>query len=746
MFQIKLRTIIAVTIASLSLFVTTAFAQQNTREIFERARMLDESNQNLSEAIKLYGQVVSQSNEQRALAARARFRIGVLYERLGRKADAQRAFQTVVKQYGDQSDVAGRARAKLPASAKTKASPKSRTASESSAPTVRQVWAGPDVETEGAPSPDGRYLSFMDKKSKNLAIRDLTTGDSRLMTNDAGPNGHCPACAYESIWSPDGKQIVYGWLTQENSDKYKDEALELRIIGIDGSGKRVLYRPDGPIYAWPFDWSSDGKYILAGLQNGPGPVTPLQIAMISVADGAVRIVKTLNNWNYRLSKKIFFSPDGRYIVYSAPVKEGSPARDIFLLSTDGTREVPLIQSPADDYALGWLPSGSGIVFTSDRTGSKDLWALSVVDGKPQGAPQFVKRDVGSLQPLGLTRSGALFYAVSAGVEDTLSAKLDLENRKVLSDPTSLFPAGTGSNYSGRWSPDGRKLSYIAGAWQGPAFGSDSKLVPRAIVIRDIETGAEREIVPQLAEFEGADWSPDGRSLVVSGIAKDGGQGFYRIDAQTGETTALVLNGPGERISYKAFSPEGETVFYGSRSDAKFFIVGRNLQSNEKKILYGPTEDYLNNLVISPDGKWLAFRSQRLTGPVPHSGAIMVIPTSGGEPRELIRVKDEALLQGSRGPARRGQAWTANGQHLLFSMRADTTTGEYDLWRVRADGGTPEKLGLRMTDLAVLMIHPDGQQIMFVAGTRGRQEIWTMENFLPRQQAREQSRTTLSRRR
>jgi tetratricopeptide (TPR) repeat protein len=220
MFRINLRTIIAVTIAIISLFVTTAFPQQNTRQIFERARMLDESNQNLVEAIKLYSQVVSQSNEQRALAARAQYRMGVLYERLGRKADAQRAFQTVVKQYGDQSDVAGRARSKLPASvakATVTAKPRSVT-NESTTMTNRQLWTGAEVETEGAPSPDGRYLSYMKRKNGNLAVRDLITGESRLVTNDA--TGGCPACAYESIWSPDGKQIVYGWLTQENDDKY----------------------------------------------------------------------------------------------------------------------------------------------------------------------------------------------------------------------------------------------------------------------------------------------------------------------------------------------------------------------------------------------------------------------------------------------------------------------------------------------------------------------------------------------
>src|SRR5438309_1899640 len=173
MFLSLLRTVISITIATL-LFVGSTFAQQNTREIFERARMLDESNQNLSEAIKLYGQVVGQSNEQRALAARAQFRIGILYERLGRKAEARRAFQTVVNQYADQTELMQRARAKIPASAAKNGKAQARSIAANSAlagaPQVRQVWAGLGADVEGKVSSDGRYLSFVDWSTGDLAV------------------------------------------------------------------------------------------------------------------------------------------------------------------------------------------------------------------------------------------------------------------------------------------------------------------------------------------------------------------------------------------------------------------------------------------------------------------------------------------------------------------------------------------------------------------------------------------------
>lgn len=112
MRRVSTRIIVSIA-AAILLPALGAFAQQGAREAYERARLLDESNQNLTEAIRLYNQVITQAKDQRALAARSQYRIGLLYNRLGRKAEAQRAFRTLVSQYPDQTDVARRAQALL---------------------------------------------------------------------------------------------------------------------------------------------------------------------------------------------------------------------------------------------------------------------------------------------------------------------------------------------------------------------------------------------------------------------------------------------------------------------------------------------------------------------------------------------------------------------------------------------------------------------------------------------------------
>jgi Tol biopolymer transport system component len=757
MSRTKLRTIIALAIISLSLFAITVFAQQNTREIFERARMLDESNQNLSEAIKLYGQVVSQSNEQRALAARAQYRIGVLYERMGRKAEAQRAFQTVVRQYGDQPE-AGRARAKIPASAKVNVATKNKTvATESSAPTVRQIWAGADVDTEGAPSPDGRYLSFEEKRKGNLAIRDLVSGESHSLTNDG--TGHCPACAYESIWSPDGKQIVYGWLTKENDEKYKAEALELRIINVDGSGKRVLYRPDGPIYAWPFDWSPDGKHVLVGLQQDSSDSRngqKLQLALMSVADGTIKPIKNFPNWDWRLSGKIFFSPDGNYIVYSAPQRQDAPQRDVYILAVDGGEETPLIEHDADDYSIGWTHDGRGVLFISDRLTTFDVWFVPVKHGKAEGPPELVKRSFGNVTPMGITKTGALFYSPPSTAEtnmrDVYVANLDASTHGLVSPPVIVTSRYPGSNYTTAWSSDGRLLAMRSHTKPLAGNANDNGTIVVSIVSPDSKE--TRTIRPKLDRMIGSFyWARDGRSLFVAGAKEswepltagrvEDRQGIYRIDPQTGDATPVIQAPSGTWLQYPVPGIDGKSLFYIAvqRSDATAEIRIRNLESGEDRALFktkplkNPNQlPYaVSSLNVSPDGQRIVFTYENND----FRTALMSMPASGGEARELIADNATSVLQKIR-----GVAWTPDGKYILFTRSTPNgrrPNAPNDLWRIPAGGGDPVKLSLTFPEFSNLSMNPDGQRLAFVGAKPATREVWVMENFLPKESVAKENR-------
>ena len=75
--------------------------------------------------------------------------------------------------------------------------------------TTRQVWTGPEVDTYGSVSPDGRLISFTDWDTGDLALHDVTTGQNRRLTNKKDWDAY----AIGSAISRDGRHIAYGWGT-----------------------------------------------------------------------------------------------------------------------------------------------------------------------------------------------------------------------------------------------------------------------------------------------------------------------------------------------------------------------------------------------------------------------------------------------------------------------------------------------------------------------------------------------------
>jgi hypothetical protein len=110
---------------------------------------------------------------------------------------------------------------------------------------------------------------------------------------------------------------------------------------------------------------------------------------------------------------MFFSPDGVYLAYDLPSSDAPSLRDIFVMSVDGSREIPAVVDPNQDLLLGWSPDGGQLLFASDRTGAIGLWTLPFRVGKPAGSARLVKPDIGSFETsMGLSASGALYLGIT----------------------------------------------------------------------------------------------------------------------------------------------------------------------------------------------------------------------------------------------------------------------------------------------------------------------------------------------
>lgn len=687
----------------------------SAKELYQQAAHEEDALGNLEAAIKLYQRAVAASSD-RALAARAQLRIGACYEKLG-KGEASKAYETVLRDYAEQTDLVAQARARL--AALGDANPGTRT----SGLTARQVWAGPDVDLMGSVSSDGRYLSFVDWENGDLAIRNLATGENRRLTNNRSWDSSTGFPLFSKI-SPDGKQIAYDWLNRDSG-----WTGEMRLIGVDGVGGRVLYKNPEVPYLWTGAWSPSGEHIVAGLTRGDGTN---QLALVSPADGSARVLKTAD---WRVPQNMAFSPDGRYILYDFPPREDTPERDIYMLAVDGSREIRLAEHPAHDTVLGWTPDGRHVLFASDRTGTNDAWIISLADGKPQGPPELVKKDLGRVFPLGFTRSGSYYYGVATGMVDVYTASLDLQTGKVLSPPARVAERFIGTNFSPDWSPDGRSLVYVSGRGR---FPNDAQ--SRILCIASLETSQRRDLPLKLTYIGRPHWLSDGRTVLIKAQGQKQQVGLYLVDTQTGGV-ALIFN---DKLLGQALSRDGKTVFYtrsapdpenASRQIGQ--LLARNLESSAEKELFRqisapPIGDgIVNELAVSPDGRSLAFTTLK-SG---ESKAVMVVPTEGGPARVVYRVPKN----GPAIPNFSGLAWTPDGRELLFVVgRGEQAIvgipGERDLWAIPANGGEPRRLGLSMPGLREVRVDATGKRIAFTAGGPGNPggpgEVWALDNLLP----------------
>ena len=551
--------------------------------------------------------------------------------------------------------------------------------------TARRVWAGSEIDATGSMSPDGRLFTFVDWTTGDLAVRDLVSGQNRHLTNKnwKGSWADAPEQALWSIFSPDGMQVAYAW--QPDRKNY-----DLRLVGIQvGATPRILHANPEVGLVQPMDWSADGKHILALFTRDKKSTN--QIVLVSVADGSVRVLKSLD---WRRPLKASLSLDGRYVAYDLQPTETVRRRDIFVLATDGSRETTLVQHAADDGFPVWTPEGDRILFVSDRTGNSSLWTITVSEGKPQGAPELLKADIGRLDgPVGMTRGRALYYGLTVGMSEVHTARVDPAVGTILDQPVPFSQHFVGSTNSLDWSPDGKNLAYLVRG--------------RVIVIHSIATGEERELHTDARLFRPI-WSPDGRSFLANGFDAKGRQGLLRIDAETGAATLLAQ--ARQYVTGQARSQDGKAVFYCDKGN----VVRFDLERGDSESIAPCPSGARANFAVSPDGQSVAiFRGGR---------SLDVFSVTGGEARELVRLQDGEEMTGYP-----GTAWTPDGRYVLFT-KTKAKSADMTLWSVPAQGGAPNKIDLTMPSLRDLRIHPDGTRIAFTAG-QDQMEVWVLENFL-----------------
>jgi tricorn protease len=154
----------------------------------------------------------------------------------------------------------------------------------------------------------------------------------------------------------------------------------------------------------------------------------------------------------------------------------------------------------------------------------------------------------------------------------------------------------------------------------------------------------------------------------------------------------------------AISPDRSEIAFVSSGDIWTVAAG----GGEARLLVShPANE--SRPIYAPDGRSLAFVSDRTGG-----GDIYIVDLANGLLRHLTF--DDGL--------ERLDAWSRDGRWIHFSSTSRDIAGMNDLFRVRADGGTPMQISAdRYTSEFFGTPSPDGHRVAFAARGNSAGQWW-----------------------
>ena len=660
----------------------------------------------LKSAIAQYRKI--STGPDRELAVKALLRMAECYHKLG-DPQAREIFAQIVRDYTDQADAAAAARARLAAM--------STPPPNVPAPAQRLVmdWSRSN-DMYAIPTRDGRTLLRYNGEQRAFELVDIAGGSVRQLFTDVPRSmvgkGHFHL-------STDGRKLAAVVVRAGNPQNR--EELELRIFDVGGRGEgRLLAR-------WAaadlsrfgvriFGWGPKDERIWVWIMMGDSTA---QIASVDL-NGNVQTLKTLT-WRDH-SQPPSLSPDGQLLAYHDAI-DRSARPDVYLLATDGSREQRL-EHPANDSKPMFLPDGSGIVFESDRRGSRDLWFVPISTGRIAGAARLVWRN---LSPFGqaerFAENGAFFYFFATNDWSTYTFTLDSDvGGARLGQSTRLPPALNEVNTVPAFSPDGKYLAHLRGSG-------------RRIVFRELATGREREIPfdHAVSAYGAIDWCPSGNVLFASGYGPGVGDIAYRISMNDASVQRLPVNR--QPLLCGGSGDEAIHVRIDGADRRPTGIVRRSIASGNETVLF---EGHVSNLVRSRDGSQIAFVVHDMS-----RARLVTMPASGGTISNDLMTTPYFGEGGRKTPLLMAIAWMPDGQRLLVVRHDDDVAGRKDqvqyplwVWEVPVKGGAARRIGelpLSKVDgyfagIGSLTVHPDGTQLAYYSHEGYVEQTWAIDNL------------------
>jgi Tol biopolymer transport system component len=375
--------------------------------------------------------------------------------------------------------------------------------------------------------------------------------------------------------------------------------------------------------------------------------------------------------------------------------------ELTVADADGSNPRKLLPGAEIDYNASFSDDGQWIVFTSDRSGSADIYRVRM-DGRDlkrlTDSPAF--DDQAALSPN--TRS--LAFVSSRGDGSTDIYILDLESGEIrnLTDTP-------GGDFRPSWSPDGQSIAFSSDRGTGfphqgfpdPA-GKWEHVQAASVYVVNVDGSGLRKLTKDPEVMAGSPtWSADGRTIVfyempvrdtVAAHFGGGRSDIVSIDVATGERI-VHASGPGLKVSPQFLAPD--RIAYSIKTRGTGTLTFTSGEASAPKDLANPS--------WSPDGTRVVYHSGQMETMHHYSN------TPGRQLHGVVTEPGFELAHASGWPA-----VSPDGQTLVVSERTPSSDRmALVMWDV--DGTNPRRVYQDDVTVMGLEWSPDGRWLTFGAG-------------------------------
>ncbi len=367
------------------------------------------------------------------------------------------------------------------------------------------------------------------------------------------------------------------------------------------------------------------------------------------------------------------SPDGKWIAF--PAADASGKWDIYYMHVNGgePRKITSDGSIFIQQSASISPDGSQIVYdkpNAEHT-SHDMYAISALGG--------ISRKLAERATIPLWRpDGNRVGFIRVPTDSHIRSESDFvefwtvggdgqDVRREFKD--SLFVPKGGYRFSFCWSPDGKSIAWIR------SFSGSSQV----LLVRELETGKERELTKGNENIDAMQWTVDGRIIFSSN--RGGNTNLWVIPASGGEALQ-VTKGGGPDLSVSVAGSGNELVYLQQQPVGFLWTAGVD-GSTLRQITFDQREIWEPS--FSPDQKRIVFVMND-PDPLTQRSDLYVVDADGNNRRRLTTGNAQTRLP----------LWSPDGRRIMYTApptQQAADTGAPKLYVVDADNpGAPRLSG------------------------------------------------------